>query len=72
MGRDALAGDEAALEAALRKHPYRNMEPMDAHVTRLAKHVRHEDTCLAQQPLQALLAGEIAFADIDTAEEGAL
>lgn len=69
---DALAGDEAALEAALRKHPYRNMEPMDAHVTRLAKHVRHEDTCLAQQPLQALLAGEIAFADIDTAEEGAL
>lgn len=68
---EALTGDDEALEAALRKHPYRNMEPMDAHVSRLARHVRREDAYLAQQPVQALLVGEIAFADIDTGDAGA-
>lgn len=68
---EALAGDDAQLEAALRKHPYRNMEPMDAHVSRLAGHVRREDAYLAQQPVQTLLVGEIAFAPIDTVQEGA-
>ncbi len=64
------APDDGLLIEALRRYPYRGTEPPSDHVQRLARQMRHDDAVLATQTADKLLAGSIAFAAIDTAEEG--
>lgn len=57
----ALAGDEAALAAALRRNLYGTVEPEAADVAALAGYVRRQARSLDGPAGDALIAGEAAF-----------
>jgi cytochrome b pre-mRNA-processing protein 3 len=58
---DGLAGDDAALGAALARNRYGTAAAADDRLVRAAAYLRREAANLAGQPAAALLAGTVAF-----------
>lgn len=59
---DALKADQPqALEAALARNVWRGAPPPGGAVAALARLVRAQSACLAEQPFDALLAGRVRF-----------
>jgi cytochrome b pre-mRNA-processing protein 3 len=58
---DGLAGDEAALHAALARNLFGTATASDGQLARVAAYLRREREALAGQPAAALLAGTMAF-----------
>ncbi len=61
------AGDNGELCRTLARHPYRNTEPAEHNLERLARQIRAEDAHLAAQSMSALLDGKISFCTIQPA-----
>ena len=61
------ANDNNELCRTLARHPYRNMEPAELNLERLARQIRDEDAHLAAQDMAALLSGKITFCSIQQA-----
>lgn len=57
----ALLGDDAALAAALRRNLFAEGEPSDGQLSAVAGYVRREAARLADQPIDRLKAGAVAF-----------
>lgn len=57
----ALAGDDAALEAALRRNLYGTVSPTAAEVARVASYLRREGKALEAQTTANLAAGLLEF-----------
>lgn len=58
---DGLAGDDAALGAALARNLYGTAAAGDEQIARIAVYLRREVTSLAAQSAAALLAGTVVF-----------
>ena len=56
--------DPAALAAALRRNLYGTAAPSEAQLAQMSAYVVRQAAALAQQPLPALLAGEVVFAAV--------
>jgi len=60
---EGLAGDDAALTAALARNLYGTASPDPAQLDRMAAYLRRETARLAEQPVAPLIAGTIGFGE---------
>ena len=64
---DKGLGDEAELEAALKRNLFGTVTPSAEQVARAARYLRRQVSALAAAPVEALLAGEVPYAPVDEA-----